>query len=141
MESGGIERLGFSDLTVDEGLLIVLYRDWLGRGPTRAIAEHSIARQLRGNRFREALDDIFVVFTEASRDDSGARDTGLVLSASEEDLLTRVSFRFEERASLRTGPPLIHIRPASDIFRSGHDRLMGAIDRSYWLAAALQASG
>ena len=136
MTEAGIERLGFSDLTEDEGFLIVLFRDWQRRGPTRAIAEHAIARHLKRDKIYPALGSIFSVFDALDPGEPVLGDGGVVLSDVEEALLTRLSEVFDEPVGSVPPDSRVAVRPASAIFRSGHDRLYAEVDRSYWLAAA-----
>lgn len=135
------EPVGFSDLTEDEGFLIIIFRDWLRRGPTRAIAEHAIARVLRGDRFYPILNAVFSTFGRVADAHDDCWEDGIVLTDAEETLLTQISEQLDGLPASAAVPPDIRIRPAAEIERSGHDRLLGACDRAYWQMAMLQAVG
>ncbi|MEM6549234.1 MAG: hypothetical protein AAF713_16000 [Pseudomonadota bacterium] len=134
------EPLGFSDLTEDEGFLVVLYRDWQRRGPTRAVAEHALARLLRSDKVYPVLDAIFVTFDDWSSTNVEPTDPGVLLTAEEEALLTRLAEIFRQRMKLLPGPDAMDVRAAEEIVRSGHDRLNAAIDRAYWQTVAMQVA-
>ncbi|MEL6375865.1 MAG: hypothetical protein AAFQ04_01555 [Pseudomonadota bacterium] len=140
MVSDRVEPLGFSDLTPDEELLIVLFRDWQRRGPTRAVEEHALARILQSDKFYPALSDVFFSFGKVAETEARHIADGILLSATEEKILTEISSVFGDDAP-RCVPPQIdaRVRSAADIARSGHDGQFGELDCEYWQAAAEQA--
>ncbi|MEM1161235.1 MAG: hypothetical protein AAGJ28_09900, partial [Pseudomonadota bacterium] len=129
-----IEPVGFSDLTEDESFLIVLFRDWQRRGPTHAVAEHAIARLLRNDRFYPALESVFRTFRDVDRRRVHYSEDGVLLNETEETLLTHVARRLGSQGGPGQQRAAVAIRPASEIDRSGHDRLQGDVDRAYWQA-------
>lgn len=129
------EPLGFSDLTEDEGLLIVIYRDWQKRAPYLAIGEHAIARLLERDKFRAVLDDIFAIFLRVRDEEDCVLTDSPVLSFDEETLLTRVSDLLNRLPVRISKPDRISIRQACDIPRSGRDNLVVKTNGAYWRIA------
>ncbi|MEM9130352.1 MAG: hypothetical protein AAGA97_11605 [Pseudomonadota bacterium] len=121
MVSDRVEPLGFSDLTPDEEFFIVLFRDWQRRGPTRAVAEHALARILQSDNFYPVLSGIFSSFGKFARTEVRHIADGILLSATEEKILTEISSVFGDDV-LRSAPPRIDasVRSAADIARSGY---------------------
>ncbi|MEO0568506.1 MAG: hypothetical protein AAF066_12300 [Pseudomonadota bacterium] len=140
MVSDRVEPLGFSDLTPDEEFLIVLFRDWQRRGPTRAVAEHALARILQSDNFYPVLSGIFSSFGKFARTEVRHIADGILLSATEEKILTEISSVFGDDAP-RCAPPRIDasVRSAADIARSGHGRQFGELNYEFWKTAAEQA--
>lgn len=126
------ERLGFSDLTEDEGFLIVLYRDWRSRGPTRAVGEHALANLLKADRIYTSLGRVFAAFRSVEIQHRDEPSDEIILTEQEEALLTDLSEIFRPKPNDEPNEPEITVRPASEIFRSGHDRVHGKIELSYW---------
>ncbi|MEM9707933.1 MAG: hypothetical protein AAF871_04020 [Pseudomonadota bacterium] len=129
------EPLGFSDLTSDEEFFIILFRDWQRRGPTRAVAEHALARFLLEDRVYPALNSVFSAFDMVQTADAEAAEDSILLSEREETLLTKLAGMFPDHGHVTD----IEVRPADEITRSGHDRMFADIDRSYWQTTTLLA--
>ncbi|MEM6797425.1 MAG: hypothetical protein AAF725_25875 [Acidobacteriota bacterium] len=138
----GPEALGFSDLTEDERLVISISRDWRLLGPTRAVAEHRIARLLTRDRVYPALDALFLAFAPlfAEIDEPAAAELGDLLSRCEHELLDRLA---TGEAGDRELPSVcacrealerarIRLRPSGTIERSGRDALELELSRSYF---------
>ena len=126
------ERLGFSDLTEDEGFLIVLYRDWRSRGPTKAIGEHALANLLKKDKIYASLNEIFITFRAIEKEHDDELIEDVILTETEELILTNLSVVFQPQSYIGSNETKIHVRPATEIFRSGHDKLHDRIGRSYW---------
>ncbi|MEM6727241.1 MAG: hypothetical protein AAF618_01960 [Pseudomonadota bacterium] len=124
MAAPDLEPLGFSDLDQDEELLIILYREWRRRG-AGAVVEHAIARNMRRHGIYGLLEMVFGSFSAVTEAPKTWRDPGLLLTRSEERLLTLMAYRLPR-------DPALTIRCAGDIERSGRDRLRASIDRAYW---------
>lgn len=134
-----IEPVGFSDLTDDEALVIALFRNWRGIGPTQAIAEHTIARHFFRAQFHEVLGVLFSVFQFFGYGNGRQIADFDLLSEEEERLLDLLS---DSRSGLLREPEAIvacrvalkaiamSLRPASSITRSGRDRLLDRIDQT-----------
>ncbi|MEM7733470.1 MAG: hypothetical protein AAF280_11890 [Pseudomonadota bacterium] len=135
------EPLGFSDLTEDESFLIILFRDWQRRGATRALAEHAIARDLRRDKFYPLLDAIFISFRSEGPGDRVTDADGVILTEAEETLLTRLSSMSARHPDGPAADAPLAIRPASQIVRSGRDRVLGDLNRLYWRTAAAMVLG
>ena len=131
--------LGFSDLTMDECVLIALFRRWCSIGPTRAIAEHQLACLLQADSIHPALDSLFRLFDEIpciAPFEDGETD---LLSEDEEALLNLLSDRHhpdKDRAIVKQcrrdiKNSEIQLRPASAIPRSGRDEILLRAAESY----------
>ncbi|MEM7480028.1 MAG: hypothetical protein AAF481_02545 [Acidobacteriota bacterium] len=134
--------LGLSDLTEDECLVVSISRAWRRLGPTQAVAEHSIARLLQKDRIYPALDALFATFGPLFADEPAEADASDLLSRSEQALLDRLTAEDVHqrqppevracRAAL--GQARIELRPLGSIERSGYDRLMDRMSRSYQIS-------
>ncbi|MEL6413397.1 MAG: hypothetical protein AAFQ15_00480 [Pseudomonadota bacterium] len=133
LESAGArprEPLGLSDLRPDEELIIIAYREWRRRG-AGAVAEHVIARSLRGLAAYDGLDAAFNAFAAATQDFDTWLDPGIVMTTEEERVLTLL-------ARDTTGAPAaLDIRAANVIPRTGRDRMLMRVNDSYHATAAL----
>ena len=133
------EPLGFSDLNEDESTLIMTFRDWQRQEQPRAVAEHAIARILQGDPLYPVLDTVFQTFAKIDRTGALEKNTDLTLSVREETLLTQISQSLETGRQAAQFEADLCVRPASKIARSGHDRMNGEVDRSYWIKVLQQA--
>jgi len=114
-----MNRLGFSDLTEDEALLIALYRDWSRPEINRAAMEAEMMGALSHDPISDALDAAFATFWRHAAATTTSLATGDHLSGEEERLLTALSDRFAG------GGP--HVRPAGAIARSGTDDIVARL--------------
>ncbi|MEM1181936.1 MAG: hypothetical protein AAGM22_26555 [Acidobacteriota bacterium] len=133
--------LGLFDLTEDECLVVSISRAWRRLGPTRAIAEHSIARLLKADQIYPALEALFRAFATLGDGETSSEEEFDLLSRSEHRLLdrlavggsTRTVTRQDDMAACRTALRRagIELRPLGTIHRSGHDHLMARMSSSY----------
>ncbi|MEM9605697.1 MAG: hypothetical protein AAGA11_22755 [Pseudomonadota bacterium] len=124
--------IGFSDLTDDEGLVVMLYRDWQRLGPPRAVAEHAIARALKADALYPWLGPLFDACAAVGVDASSTGEGTDLLSGVEEQLLDLVSQTLPRSPRPDPAPAL---RPIRSIPRSGHDALLHAVHRASWRVA------
>ncbi|MEM1204409.1 MAG: hypothetical protein AAGN66_14345 [Acidobacteriota bacterium] len=142
--------LGLYDLNEDECLIVSISRAWRKLGPTRSVAEHSIARLLQTDRVYPALDALFAAFVslfaaESARAGDAADHESDLLSESEETLLDQLSaetppdWQKQEVRACQTAlrQARIELRPLGTIERSGHDSMMQRLTVSYQLAMRL----
>ncbi|MEM1384182.1 MAG: hypothetical protein AAF713_08580 [Pseudomonadota bacterium] len=138
--------LGFSDLTQDEQLLVAVYRDWRGLGPTVSIAEHAIARTLRRDKLYQALEPLFDVFRQvAAPEQRAAPQDSDVLTETEELLLDMLSDAGAEhdfgtvtaRCQAALAASGVCPRMSESIPRSGIDRALTRASGGYLSATRL----
>ncbi|MEM9130557.1 MAG: hypothetical protein AAGA97_12635 [Pseudomonadota bacterium] len=95
---------------------------------------------MQSDKFYPVLSGIFSSFGKFARTEVRHIADGILLSATEEKILTEISSVFGDDAP-RCAPPQIdaRVRSAADIAKSGHDGQFSEEDREYWQAAAEQA--
>ncbi|MEM7169404.1 MAG: hypothetical protein AAF530_04505 [Pseudomonadota bacterium] len=133
--------LGFFDLTRDEYYIISLFRQWNKLGPTRAIAEHRLASFLQRDHIYPALNSLFQLFNELQIETQESEWDSDILTEHEESLLELLC-----DCNNPDKDPLIkkcrdelqklelQLRPASAIYRSGHEALLRRAAYSFQIA-------
>ncbi|MEM1391254.1 MAG: hypothetical protein AAGG45_09255 [Pseudomonadota bacterium] len=138
--------LGYSDLTLDEGWIISLFREWRQGIPTRAIAEHRISRTLRREQKKdqpENSDPFFRIFSICDETTGTKHFDTDILSKDEENLLFLLSdappktpsetSSYQDitncRAALKSAN--VNLRPLVNIERSGRDAQLIKAARRY----------
>ena len=134
-------KIGFSDLTEDESLLIALFREWQSPGQTYTSAEQDIAQRLKHHSLYPLLNSIFLLFARFGSKDQYSLELGDVLTEREEQLLDQVSYLYRHwvttKKSNQTDHELISLRQVSVIKGNNRDWLLERIHLSYWQVANL----
>ena len=127
--------LGFSDLTEDEALLIVLYREWIGQHLSRETFELKMLLVLASDALQPVLDDIFVIFRHMTKDMSCICCVGDLLCDHEGLILNAVSARLSVLVQKEDQNRTINVRSTVEIPQTGRDALRFQVNQSSWLVA------
>ena len=125
-------RIGFTDLTEDEALLVSMYRDWTDQRSDSDSVERELTRALSRDFIFPALGFIFSVFRKVSQEELAICGRGDVLSLQEERLLAA----FSQSSRFPVGT----VRSVGAITRSGRDETTRKINKASWEVALLHES-
>ena len=127
-------RLGLSDLTESERLVVCVFREWQLHGNLTKNYETEISHILNNDPLNNYIKLIFKAFKEVSDNKDATEDSYYFLSKQEEMILLKMASYGKH--------PLLHykkgfndnfktvFRNPSDISRSGHDEILSKIDES-----------
>ena len=121
--------LGLADLSADEALIVLLFREWCC-APLPAVTQHRLARRLASNAVYEALPHLFELFAHLGQQRHAPPDTGL-LTASETTVLEALAVGAASGAAKAAAQQAqgklrrkgYVVRRPSDMERSGRDEL------------------
>ena len=127
--------LGFSDLTEDEALLIVLYREWIGQHLSRETFELKMLLVLASDALHPVLDEVFAIFRHMTKDIICICCVGDLLCDHEGLILDAVSARLSKLIQKADQNRIINVRSTIEIPETGHDALRFQVNQSSWLVA------
>ena len=127
-------RLGFSDLTESERLVICVFREWQLHGNLTKNYEIVISHILNNDPLNNYIKLIFKAFKEVSDNNDATEDSYYFLSKQEEMILLKMaSYGKHPLLNYKNGfndNVKTVFRNPSDISRSGHDEILSKIDES-----------
>ena len=128
--------LGFSDLNDDEAFVISIFRHWQYTGSACKAEENSMMTLLKNDRLYAGLKPLLKFFeTLPEQHRSRQKNDSAVLNPIEESILDEIgSVKTGQERCVKAFQRVLNAtdtitRPASEIPRSGHDRLVELIDR------------
>ncbi|MEM1129698.1 MAG: hypothetical protein AAGH83_04150 [Pseudomonadota bacterium] len=134
-----MDRLGFSDLTENEALLVSIYRDWASARSARADAERAIFRNFAHDPLAGVLTTVFAAFRQVAPAHETWCGTGDLLSPQEERLLDALAQHIpgprSQPGESEGAPTPCFVRPSAEIDRSGRDALCHRVNAASWRVA------
>ena len=127
-------RLGLSDLTESERLVVCVFREWQLHGNLTKNYETEISHILNNDPLNNYIKLIFKAFKEVSDNNDVTEDSYYFLSKQEEMILLKIaSFGKHPLLNDKNGFDenfKTVFRNPCDIPRSGHDEILSKIDES-----------